>query len=139
MKIIKTIVNKEHPTANLPLEFGPREIKAGHEKGDIDIQIINDENDHIAQCLHVINVYKNPLWVMWINESWQVIHTKVIAGFDLNQPEPIPNGPMKSAWEKGKAAFTAGESITAYPGSYNTAPHTIWIKGFLWAYLNKKN
>lgn len=75
----------------------------------------------------------------WLKEGYFFAKVNLFVSFDLGSPEPIPNGTMKNAWQKGSAAHAAGANIDSYPGDKGTAPHTVWLKGYLWSYVQTSN
>jgi hypothetical protein len=94
-----------------------------------DIIILGKSPGH-ARCVEVEAVGG----IGGLSMDFNVIKPKTICEFDLNAPAPVPGGAMKNAWEKGGAAFKYGHKISDYPGDKGTAPHKVWLKGYLWEY-----
>lgn len=73
--------------------------------------------------------------LMGLDTAYTTYRLEPLCTFNTNGAEPIPGGPMRVAWEKGKAAFSDKVALADYPGDKGTAPHKVWIKGWLWAYV----
>lgn len=128
---IHQIPNGDH-RCNSQDQLGVFTLFRGCPAGAGDVLILGRPNNFV-RCVEIETIGR----VDGLSETHFLVKPKTICDFDLTQPAPVPGGAMRNAWDKGGAAFKAGAAVSSYPGDKGTAPHKVWLKGYLWEYCSK--
>jgi hypothetical protein len=128
----KIIIKRSGSSEHISPSWSPvRRQENAHSLGDYDVVL----GTSMASVSLVEATFSD---LSWMRDGFVLLKSKPIAEFNLYAEEPVPGGAMASSWKHGKEAFSAGADIDSYPKDKGTAPHTVWVKGYLWAYLKAK-